>query len=156
MDSGIKLQDDQVTNHCNQAKKKKKKKKILQKLCSPLGGTQTWECVEGCSLLTRVLQVAVSTWASQVPQWVKKPLQCRRLWFDPWRRKWQPSPVFSPRESHGQWSLVGYSPWAYKESDMTKAADACTRLDPQGHCCWLISSLSLHSYPYQLFWEVNT
>ena len=30
---------------------------------------------------------------------------------DPWRRKWQPIPVFLPRECHGQRSLVGYSPW---------------------------------------------
>ena len=29
----------------------------------------------------------------------------------PWRREWQPTPVFSPGESHGQRSLVGYSPW---------------------------------------------
>ena len=28
----------------------------------------------------------------------------------PWRRKWQPSPVFVPGESHGQRSLVGYCP----------------------------------------------
>ena len=28
-----------------------------------------------------------------------------------WRRKWQPTPVFLTRESHGQRSLVGYSPW---------------------------------------------
>ena len=28
----------------------------------------------------------------------------------PWRRKWQPTPVFLPGESHGQRSLVGYSP----------------------------------------------
>ena len=27
----------------------------------------------------------------------------------PWRQKWQPSPVFLPRESHGQRSLAGYS-----------------------------------------------
>ena len=36
----------------------------------------------------------------------------------PWRRKWQPTPVFLPGESHGQRSLVGYSPWGRKESDM--------------------------------------
>ena len=30
--------------------------------------------------------------------------------FSFWRRKWQPTPVFLPRESHGQRSLVGYSP----------------------------------------------
>ena len=29
----------------------------------------------------------------------------------PWRREWLPSPVFLPREFHGQRSLVGYSPW---------------------------------------------
>ena len=29
----------------------------------------------------------------------------------PWRRKWQPTPVFLPRETHGQRSLAGYSPW---------------------------------------------
>ena len=30
-----------------------------------------------------------------------------------WRRKWQPTPVFLPGESHGQRILVGYSPWGY-------------------------------------------
>ena len=37
-----------------------------------------------------------------------------------WRRKWQPTPVFLPGESHGWRGLVGYSPWGCKESDMTK------------------------------------
>ena len=35
-------------------------------------------------------------------------------------RKWQPTPVFLTGESHGQRSLVGYSPWGCKESDMTE------------------------------------
>ena len=34
---------------------------------------------------------------------------------DPWRRKWQPTPVFLPGKSHGQRSLVGYSLWRHKE-----------------------------------------
>ena len=34
--------------------------------------------------------------------------------------KWQPIPVFLPGKSHGRRSLVGYSPWDRKESDMTK------------------------------------
>ena len=44
----------------------------------------------------------------------QKPKRCM---FDlgvgktPWRRKWQPTPVSLPRKSHGQRSLVGYSPW---------------------------------------------
>ena len=37
-----------------------------------------------------------------------------------WRRKWQPTPVFLPGESHRQRSLVGCSPWGRKESGMTK------------------------------------
>ena len=36
-----------------------------------------------------------------------------------WRRKWQPTTVFLPGKSHGQRSLVGYSPWGCKELDMT-------------------------------------
>ena len=48
-----------------------------------------------------------------------------RLRFDPWvgkipwRRKWQPTPVFSPEESCGQRSLAVYRPWGRKESDTT-------------------------------------
>ena len=38
----------------------------------------------------------------------------------PWRREWQPTPVFLPREFHGQRGLAGYSPWDHKESDMTE------------------------------------
>ena len=47
--------------------------------------------------------------------------RCRRHRFDPWVRKipwgkkWQPNPVFLPGKSHGQRSLVGYSPWCCKE-----------------------------------------
>jgi len=37
-----------------------------------------------------------------------------------WRRKWQPTPVFLHGKFHGQRSLVGYSPWGRKESDMTE------------------------------------
>ena len=39
----------------------------------------------------------------------------------PWRKAWQPTPVFLPEESHGQRSLVGYGPQGYKESDTTEA-----------------------------------
>ena len=52
--------------------------------------------------------------------------QCRR-WkrcgFDPWagtipwKRAWQPTPVFLPGESHGQRNLVGSSPWGCKDSE---------------------------------------
>ena len=39
----------------------------------------------------------------------------------PWRRAWQPTPVFLPGEPHGQRSMAGYSLWGCKESDMTEA-----------------------------------
>ena len=47
---------------------------------------------------------------------VKTAPQCKSPSFNPrvrkihWRRKWQPTPVFLPEKSHGQRSLVGYSP----------------------------------------------
>ena len=45
----------------------------------------------------------------------------------PWRRKWQPTPVFLPGESHGQRFLAGYSPWGHEESDITEATEqACS------------------------------
>ena len=53
-------------------------------------------------------------------------LQCGRPGFDSWvwkifwRRKWQPTPVFLPGESHGQRSLAGCSPRGRKESDTTE------------------------------------
>ena len=37
-----------------------------------------------------------------------------------WRRQWHPTPVLWPGKSHGQRSLVGYSPWGHKESDLTE------------------------------------
>jgi len=68
----------------------------------------------------------------ELPWWLRGKricLQCRslsRLWFNPWvrkipwRRGWQPTLVFLPRESHGQRSLAGYSPWGQKESATTE------------------------------------
>ena len=67
-----------------------------------------------------------------LPWWLSgkgSTCQCRRhrrLGFNPWvgkipwRRKWQPTPAFLPEKSHGQRSLVGYSPWSRKESDTTE------------------------------------
>ena len=61
-----------------------------------------------------------------LPRWLsgkESTCQCtihRRFRFDPWvgkspwRRKWQPTLVFLPGESHGQRSLAVYSPWGHK------------------------------------------
>ena len=67
------------------------------------------------------------TGASQAAPVVKNPpCQYRRRRLDPWvgkipwKRKWQPTPVFLPGASPGQRSLAGYSPWAHKEPDTTE------------------------------------
>ena len=44
-----------------------------------------------------------------------------------WKRKWQPSPVFLPGKSHGQWSLAGYSKLGCEELDTTEAAENIMR-----------------------------
>ena len=41
----------------------------------------------------------------------------------PWRRAWQPTPIFLPGESHGQRSLAGYSPQVCKEADTVEATE---------------------------------
>ena len=43
----------------------------------------------------------------------------------PGKIKWQPTPVFLPGKSYGLRSLVGYSPWGCKDSDMTEQAHKC-------------------------------
>ena len=59
--------------------------------------------------------------------------RCRKHGFDPWvgklpwKKKWQPTPVLLPGESHGQWSLVGYSPWGCKELDKTERLNNSTQ-----------------------------
>ena len=37
-----------------------------------------------------------------------------------WRRQWQPTPVFLPRESQGRGSLLGFRRWGHTESDTTE------------------------------------
>ena len=81
-------------------------------------------------------------WSSVVSQWLRIHCQYRRHGFDtwvdstcqcnpwvgkiPWRKKWQPTPVFLPGKSHEQRSLVGYNPWGRKESDRTERLNSNT------------------------------
>ena len=73
---------------------------------------------------------------ARLPRWLSGKefsCQCRKRRFDPWigkilwRRKWQPTPVFLPGKSHGQRSLVGYSPWGCKESDTSEQLNTHVR-----------------------------
>ena len=58
-----------------------------------------------------------------LPRWrsgKESSCQCRGQGFDPWvrkipwRRKWQPTPVFLPGKSCGPRNLASYSPWGRK------------------------------------------
>ena len=90
------------------------------------------------------------SWASLVAQMVKKRigLQCGRCGFNPWvgkipwRRAWQPTPVFLPGESRGQRGLEGCSPRGHKESATTE----------QQHGMVCVSTQGTHLRIKQLFW----
>ena len=63
---------------------------------------------------------------SQVAQMVKNSAAMRDTWVRslvgkiPWKRAWEPTPVFFPGDFHGQRSLVSYSAWDHRESDTTE------------------------------------
>ena len=72
---------------------------------------------------TPCLHLAYGLLGEGLPWWFRgkeSACQCRRHRFSfwvskiPWRRKWQPSPVFLPGKSHGQRSLVDCSAWGHK------------------------------------------
>ena len=76
--------------------------------------------------------VAICLPVCGMPRWRSgkgSACQCRRhrrsgfdpwVWKSHWRRKWQPTPVYLPRESHGQRNLAGYSPWGCKELELSE------------------------------------
>ena len=89
--------------------------------------------------------------ACQVALWSRICLQCgrcRRRRFDPWvgkipwRRKWQPTPVFLPGKSHERRRLTGFSPRGRQESDMTEHA----------HVTWTVTlpqlRASVHAFSF--------
>ena len=81
-----------------------------------------------CDQTTRSLKMGLllEPRASLVVQMVKNLSATQKTRFNPWvgkmpwRREWQPTPVFLPGGSQGQRSLAGYSPLGPKELDMTE------------------------------------
>ena len=70
-------------------------------------------------IVMKIISLVLSFWGFPGTRGKELTCQCRRRnrhrfdpWFGkfPWRRAWQPTPVFFPGESLGQRSLVGYSP----------------------------------------------
>ena len=107
-------------------------------------------------------ELCIRPFSGCLPWWFSRLricLQCRRhgRWrYDPWvgkipwRRKWQPTPVFLPEKSHGQRSLVGYSPrggksWTWQmswaraqqkhDSAETETAIVDSGCGSRGSCC---------------------
>ena len=83
-------------------------------------------------LKLRTVNHKLAQWlAAEIPRWLsgkESACQCRRhrrSRFDPWvgkipwRRKWQPTPVFLPGKFHEHRSLAGYT-HEVAESDMTE------------------------------------
>ena len=95
--------------------------------------------------------------ANWLPRWLSgkdSTYQFKRyriLRFNPWirkilwRRKWQPTPLFLSGNSHGQRSLVVYSPWGHKESDATEDTHMpcqLRKIELKHHCLCIIQLIS--------------
>ena len=122
----------------------------------------------------------ILTW---LPRWLsckESACQCRRhrrCDFDPWvgkipwKRKWQPTPVFLPGKFHGQKSLTGYSSWGHKESDTTDHVHTHTHTHIQTMDYYAVLNISelsghekiwrklkctlLRSLPERIPWDMN-
>ena len=109
-------------------------------------------------------------WTVGYPWWFRGLsvcLQCGRPgcypWVGkiPWRRKWQPTPVLLPGESHGWRSLVGYSPQGHKESDTTEqilssSSRICILLHLMGDTEWFSNMIELIVCEFQWFMLLPT
>ena len=96
--------------------------------------------VDSCEVL--IVWYRFIQFKSGLHRWLSgKESSCNETWVQslgqesPWRRKWQPAPVFLPGKSHGQKILVGYSPWGCKESDTTKQLSTPTHMHSK---VWII------------------
>ena len=89
-------------------------------------------CVHVVSILGKAPQSFGLERLCGIPRWLSGKesaclaRRCKRLGIDPWvrkipwRRKWQPPPLFLHGKFHGQRNLAGYSPYGCKESDTTE------------------------------------
>ena len=99
------------------------------------------DCVWNLSHLVRIFGFWVSWWLNgeEPACHGRRPVFNPWVGKIPWRRKWQPTPVFLPGKSHEQRSLVGYSPWSHR-----------VRHD------WVHTSFSAMSQKFQQILLVNT
>ena len=83
-------------------------------------------------------------WSRTIPVMRKKKVAPTKEW----RRKWQATPVFLPGKPHGQSSLVGYSPWGWKESDRTELTERQQQRAVEGSWCLEGNDPRKNSYIY--------
>ena len=77
---------------------------------------------EGACAMAQLVKNRPAVQETQVPSLDREvPLEMR---------KWQPTPAFLAGKSHGQRSLVGYSPWGRRESDMTEQQQHIVSFSP--------------------------
>ena len=113
-----------------------------------------------------------STLAWKIP-WMEEPggLQSMRSWrvghdwatslslstFMHWRRKWQPTPVFLPGESHGRRSLVG---WVHGVAQSLTRLKWLSSISPGYGVCYLVERPGVKQTKVWLlilliFWQYN-
>ena len=83
---------------------------IKGKICLAWGLLQRFSGKRVCMPCRRHRRCGFNSWVGKIP----------------WRRKWQPTPLFLPGESHELRSLVGCTPRGCKELDMTKYIAQCS------------------------------
>ena len=110
--------------------------RIIALQCVGFWHISTWISHRYTYILEKAMATNSSTLAWKIP-WMEEPggpqsmgsLGVRPDWatslslftFMHWRRKWQPTPVFLPGESHGRRNLVSCRLWGCTESDTTEA-----------------------------------
>ena len=100
-----------------------------------------------CVVLAKSLSISIKKKISRallVAQQWRILLPVQETWVQslvketPWRRIWQPAPVFLPGEPHGQRRLAGYSPWGHRESDMTRQPNNNIKSEQLKAVCLLV------------------
>ena len=84
-------------------------------------------------------QLTLTNWSASGKELASQCRRHKRWRFNPWvgkipwRRAWQPTPVFWPWEFHWERNLAVYSPWSHKESVMS---EACMHRVGKLYLCW--------------------
>ena len=116
---GAELEKKTVNHPCSHEcvrahRREGERRRLVGTKHNPVGGLEAFKQIQrGFPSGSVVKNPPANTGDTGFSPWVEKI---------PWRRKWQPTPLFLPGKSHGQRSLVGYSPWGCKESDTAAAA----------------------------------